>query len=178
MFPPSLRKHLLICLVAFAHLQKPQSHQHRRRPMPELLYQRGMSSDHVIVRCGFILVNPSRVGIENYYFAMILPGSATLNVHCRPPPGLKTALGLEVSTVIPFDVPLRSCLSFRFCLSVLAFWQSMVSACTNFLLFRHPTVPLSGACVLLAQCTLKWLSVVRHTAVGFCRSTYRRQKMI
>jgi hypothetical protein len=106
MFPPPLYELLLICSMAFAHLQKPQSHQHRRRPMLELLCQRGMSSDRVIVRYAFILVNPSQAGVKNCYFVMILPGSATLNVHCRPPLGLKTALGLEVSIAVPL---LASC---------------------------------------------------------------------
>ena len=53
------------------------------------------------------------------YLEIMLPGRATLTVQSRPSVGLKTAVGLEVSVVALFGVPLEedwaSAWRLRFC---------------------------------------------------------------
>lgn len=108
MFLPQSHDVALICSTSFAHPQRSRLHPHRTQPVPERLCQRGTSSGHVIVRCKIVLEYLLVKKSGTHYFAMILPGSATLKVHSRPLPGLKTAVGFDVSTVIPFGVPLAS----------------------------------------------------------------------
>lgn len=85
---------------------------------------------------------------ERHYFAIMLPGRATLKVHCRPPCGLKTAVGLDVSAMLPFDVLSTSWVSFRFYGRLSASWWNNVINLHVLFSFRT----LSRFCVSVSFC--------------------------